>query len=59
MNLDRSDDDTLATIESEPYVRLHWGHSRRFARVETELDICTGHDEQPVEEGKLPAPAGG
>ena len=39
MNLERSDDDTLATIESEPYVRLHWGHSRRFARGEAELDM--------------------
>ena len=46
-------------LPSAPYFRLHWGHIRRFARGETELDICAGHDEQLVEEGKLPAPAGG
>ena len=46
-------------LPSAPYFRLHWGHIRRFARGETELDICAGHDEQLVDEGKLPAPAGG
>ena len=46
-------------LPSAPYFRLHWGYIRRFARGETELDICAGHDEHLVEEGKLPAPAGG
>ena len=46
-------------LPSAPYFRLHWGHIRRFARGETELDICAGHDERLVEEGKLPAAARG
>ena len=44
-------------LPSAPYFRLHWGHIRRFARGETELDMCARYDEQLVAEGKLPAPA--
>ena len=46
-------------LPSAPYFRLHWGQIQRCARGETELDICAGHDEQLVEEGRLPAPTGG
>ena len=45
-------------LPSAPYFRLHWGHIRRFARGETELDMCARYDERLVEEGKLPAPVG-
>ena len=47
-------------LPSAPYFRLHWGHIRRFrARRDRAQTSSPGHDEQLVEEGRLPAPAGG
>ena len=44
-------------LPSSPYFALHWAHIKRFARGETELDICAAADVRLIEEGKLPARA--